>query len=171
MSSKLNWRDARRGDRPILQGFTCCAPGSRPRGGEPGGTPAWESYVDRIVHKQTPPAGPFRAILLGFLDAVLAAVVLVEDVREAPEFFHIGVIAVSHVHRGTGSNFGDEALEHALYWAAERGRLRGLDQLILTANIHTDNETSKKCFGRAGFTPDAEPFTEDYEQWLLVLEI
>lgn len=166
MTASLSWRNAARSDRSIIEAFRCCSP---PQDG--GTAPEWEALVDRLIHRQKPPGGPNRGYLLGFVGEVLAVVVIVDDLREGTEFFHIAIVGVSHIHRRTGEHFGDQAIDRAVEWVAERARATNLTEAIVTANIHLRNEASAKCFRRAGFTRDPDAPNGDYQQWIIVLDL
>lgn len=114
-----------------------------------------------------PPFAERVELSLGFDQDELAAVVMVEDLAEGDELFHISLLAVSlPLHRrGLGTATLEQAIELAL--GSARPDLRSV---IVSANIHTRNQASQACFSKAGFSPDAQS-DGLYRQWLLHVEI
>lgn len=165
MSGALVWRPATRNDRQKIESFRCVPPGDEES------VPPWVALIDRLIHAQKPPGRRERSYLLGIMGDELAALVIVDDLPDGPEFFHIAIVAVSFRFRGLGLRIGDAAIEEALHGVAEITQERKLSTAIVSANIHTANVASEQCFQRAGFTADPNRPRDGYRQWLIALEI
>ncbi|MDN4598074.1 hypothetical protein [Leifsonia virtsii] len=163
MSVRLKWRTARKGDRRLLQSFTCTV--DRPRNWREPHPRPWELQVQSWVRELKPPVHGRRSVDLGFAGPELAAVVVVDHVEE--EFFHIPAVARALDRRGAATGTG--IVDHAIDLAAARAS-PDLDHIILSANIHRRNSASRQCFERAGFTRDIGMTDPSFEQWLLRVE-
>ena len=164
MNTGLEWRTARRDDRVLLQSFTCTV--DRPSDWREAHPRPWELEVQSYVRGLKPPLREDRVVRLGLSESQLAGIVIVE--RLGDPFVHIPIIARALGRRGTA--VGAAILEHALDTAASLVAPES-ERVIVSANIHRRNVASQRCFERAGFTRDTERIDDDYEQWLLQMDI
>jgi RimJ/RimL family protein N-acetyltransferase len=164
LSADLEWRTSHRGDRRLLQSFTCTV--DRPNDWRAPHPSPWELEVQSWIRALKPPIHENRVLELGFADTQLAAVVMVE--RLGDEFVHIPVVARALGWRGAA--LGQAIVERAIDTAVSLTSPE-FDRVIVSANIHRRNPSSRRCFESVGFTRDPARVDEHYEQWLLAVDI
>lgn len=171
MTLLLNWREAQRDDRPLLQGFSCTVPRPRhPLTREllPHPRP-WERKVEAGLRNLKPPTGD-RCLLLGLdADEQLVAVALVEAC-EGGRVAKLSAVAVALDHQRTGLRYADEALEMALRAAGDAGHGSGHPVVSVYGLVDPRNHASQKMNTRAGLV---HLFDEDdgHQRWVIELEM
>lgn len=105
----LDWREATKGDRVLLQRFKCTTPPPREPGrrAQPHPKP-YEYDVQKAIHTLNVPLhGDDGTVLLGLgPDGNLGAVSVWSSIRAHPGLHKIRLIAVSLAYRGTSANPG-----------------------------------------------------------------
>lgn len=153
-TSRLNWRDANRGDRGKLKQFVCTTPEKaswvplrkgkfHPR--------QWELDVQSTVRNLKPPTPPGERIRLGFDDVGLAAVVNIARAKGGDHGVVLQVIAVAQRLRRAEPRFGPEALDEAVRVAAEFRDGLGGEAVGLFTRTVPKNAASKRMLTDYGF--------------------
>lgn len=103
----LDWREATKDDRPLLQRFECTTPPPREPGrrAQPHPKP-YEYDVQKAIHTLNVPLhGDDGTVLLGLdADTNLGAVAVWSSIRTHPGLHKIRLIAVSLAYRGTSAD-------------------------------------------------------------------
>ncbi len=169
MSRLLDWREAQRDDRPLLQAFACTRPA--PKTGfrrRPAPHPRrWERRVEAGIRNLHPPIGG-GLLLLGEDDLGLAAVALLLF-EESGRVVKLAAVAVACRHRGGDGRYADEALDVALSAAADHGHGLGHPVVSVYGLVAPQNQPSRDMNARAGLRHllDEE---DGLERWVIELE-
>ena len=163
----LEWRDAGRADRMVLQGFSCTRPVARGLDRRPLPHPKpWEFTVQSWIRSQTPPAGSGEAVRLGLQASTgeLAAVGALSRVLSAgnQSIVKLQALAVASMHRGAGGTIADELVNETLECAAVLGHDAGATRTLVIAWVHEQNTPSQDLLRRNDFLklwprPDSRP--------------
>lgn len=153
MTQLLNWSQASRSDRKVLNNFVCTEPAKATWNGSRLVHPRdWELDVQSGIRALRPPLGPDTVLLLGKdQQRCLAAVVLFSDTEGKPSEVVLRALAVATHIRGAGGAHAREALSVALRVMAERARAAGARELFVFGRIHPRNGPSKRLCKGAGF--------------------
>lgn len=171
MTASLRWREAERGDRPLLQGFCCTVPVPKCGRGRPLPHPyPWEREVEVGFRTQQPPVHGGEALLLGEDDEGLAAAVLVRF-SEGGRLAKIEGVAVDRRCQGSDLRPADQAIERALRAAADYGHGSGHAAVLVQALIHPENVRSRAVFQRVGFRCIDPESDGGYELWMISVEL
>jgi hypothetical protein len=171
------FRDGKRQDRQLLQGFRCTRPPAVDERGKrlPHNRP-WETEVEGYFHVLRPPGRSEDMIRLGIDDNQdLASIVEVQRLKPISEYpipeYFIRAMAVALTHRGRGGAVADAAMEDMLTELARRVAKSGVAQFIISGNIHELNKASQAMAERHGLRPLTDVAQDSYIRWRLLVEI
>lgn len=166
----LRWRTAERGDRALLQDFSCTEPAvfdaQRRRAVHP---KPWELVVQSGIRNLKPPTGG-QFVLLGLDDDGIGAVCIVTATEEPAEFYLMAVAVARH-YRGRDGFIADEAITQALEVAADRSAQEGHENAYIFGYIHEENVPSQRMCERRGFTHEGDSPLKDYQQWSITVDL
>jgi RimJ/RimL family protein N-acetyltransferase len=171
----LAWRDVERGDRRILQRFTCTEDPRYVPGRGKVHPREWELDVQAWVRGYTPPAGYREKFIIGLDDDGVGAVCAAAVSNDTPRTVALQIVAVSRRYRGQGGAVADEALFTALRAAADLGAESGWPEVTAFGRIHPRNAPSQRMCERCGFIcegddPNADPGGPVYQIWSIAVD-
>lgn len=162
----LNWRPAGRGDRPLLDRFSCTEPAHYDSTqGRPVHPKPWELEVQTGIHKLNPAA---PGLYLGLDDEGIGAVYLFADF--GTEGFKLRAVAVARRYRGQDGAVAKETIREALATIRDQAASQGQPTAYVFGYIHERNLPSQQMCAVEGFTcDDPIPDEEGLQQWSAVV--
>jgi RimJ/RimL family protein N-acetyltransferase len=169
--SAISWREARREDRPLLQGFTCCGPVPRGQTGRRFPHPKpYEYEVQSFFRDFRPPTGADQKLFLGLRETDLRAAIAMSRQRPDGEIGYVKLqaVAVGISERGIGGSLANEVMEVSLREAFKLASTQELNRVRVVAFVDPMNAQSKRMLARAGFDlRGTSPNGNEYEQWIV----
>jgi RimJ/RimL family protein N-acetyltransferase len=170
-SPEVTWREARREDRTLLQGFTCCAPLPQNQMGRKFPHPKpYEYEVQSFFREFRPPTGPDQKLLLGIREDDLCAVIAMSRQKSSGEIGYVKLqaVAISLDERGKGGILANEVIDVSLREAFKFALEQELHRVRVVAFVDQRNTPSQLMLERAGFVGQFVPNNGNgYDEWIV----
>lgn len=165
-------RHAERGDVQRLQTFRCTTPPRRdPVTKQVHHARRWEYEVQSFIRATRLPARPPRFVLIGEDDHGELAWVAAYREEDGPGAVFIEYLAVSVDHRGGDRAAARHMLDALLGDIEGRAADADVDELVVTANVWSENQGSNRLCSEAGFLQTGCGDEPGYLEWTTVREI
>jgi RimJ/RimL family protein N-acetyltransferase len=166
----LAWRTAQRGDRPLLQAFTCTGPACYDRWRKQKVHPReWELEVQTGI-RDINPSTEGQFLYLGIDDQESIGAVCLFAPLDQPDQFKLMGVAVAMRYRRQGGAYADEAITQALQAAADQAAQHGRPHAYVTGFVHERNLASQRMCQRHGFMRvGPAPGLASYEEWSIIV--